>query len=148
MNIKSNLKINTSLFLLLTSLFLFNTKGLAQETTSNNTNQETKIYNTSDLTEKPTYPGGMNEFYLFASQHYKLPKTPPTILLKGNIYLSLIVQKDGSITDFKILKDLGYGTGEEVIRVLKLSKKWIPGKLNNEIVAALYRLPFTIQSAD
>lgn len=142
-------KTNTFLYVVfLATLFLFSTKGLAQETESDNTNQETKIYNTSDLIEKPTYPGGMNEFYVFISKHYKIPKTPPNILLKGNIYLTLIVQKDGSITDFKILRDLGYGTGEEALRVLKLCEKWIPGKLNNETVAARYSLPITIESAN
>lgn len=144
-----NTKTNATLYIFLaTLLFLFNTKGLAQEMMSNIANQETKIYNTSDLIEKPTYPGGMNEFYVFVSKHYKIPKTPPNILLKGNIYLTLIVQKDGSITDFKILRDIGYGTGEEAIRVLKLCKKWIPGKLNGETVAARYSLPITIQSAN
>jgi hypothetical protein len=47
--------------------------------------------------------------------------------IKGKIYTTFIIEKDGSISDIKILRDLGYGTGKEIIRVLKLSPKWSPG---------------------
>ena len=56
-----------------------------------------------------------------------------------------MVEKDGSLSEFEILKDIGFGTGEEVIRVLKLSPKWIPGKENNEIVRVKYSLPIQVE---
>jgi hypothetical protein len=109
---------------------------------------ENGIYKTADLTEKPTYPGGMEEFYKFAGKNFKVPKTPENVLLKGKIFVTFIVQEDGSLTDLKVLKDLGFSTGEEALRVLKLSQKWIPGKLDGKAVAAQYSLPMSIQSTE
>lgn len=63
------------------------------------------------------------------------------------MYVTFIVEKDGSLTDYRILRDIGYGTAEETIRVLKLSPKWIPGKINDEPVRTMYSLPITIQTA-
>ena len=57
-----------------------------------------------------------------------------------------MVEKDGSLSELTILRDIGYGTGEEALRVLKLSPNWIPGKVNNIPVKTLYSLPITIQT--
>jgi hypothetical protein len=57
-----------------------------------------------------------------------------------------MVEKDGSLSEFEIVKDLGFGTADEVIRVLKLSPKWIPGSENGKAVRVEYRMPITIQS--
>jgi hypothetical protein len=55
-----------------------------------------------------------------------------------------MVEKDGSLGDFKIIKDLGYGIGHEVIRVLKRARKWTPGTLRDKPVRVLYRMPITV----
>ncbi|WP_166922682.1 M56 family metallopeptidase [Flavobacterium poyangense] len=107
---------------------------------------EGTVYKTADLTENPVYPEGIEKFYLFVGQNYKMPTTPPDVKLKGKVYVTFVVEKDGALSDFKLLRDIGYGTGEEVIRVLKLCPKWIPGKVNGEPVATMYSLPVTIQS--
>jgi hypothetical protein len=93
---------------------------------------------------KPEFPGGIEKFYQFVGKNYKTPSQPN---LEGKIYLTFIVEKDGSLSEIKILRDIGYGTGEEAIRVLKLSPKWIPAKINNKPVRVEYNLPITIQSA-
>ena len=115
---------------------------------SNEIKPQNGYYLTSDLTEKPTYPGGMQEFYKFCGHFYKVPSTPTGIVIKGTIRVTFIVQKDGSLTDMQVVKDLGYGTGEEALRVLRLSQKWIPGKLNGQVVAAKFHLPISIQEPD
>jgi len=110
--------------------------------------EEGTIYKTTDLSEDPTYPEGIEAFYKFIGQNYKVPVTPADVKLKGRVYISFLVEKDGALTDFKLLRDIGYGTGEEAIRVLKLSQNWIPGKVNGEPVATMYSLPITIQSKE
>ncbi|UQD55862.1 M56 family metallopeptidase [Flavobacterium sp. K5-23] len=102
------------------------------------------IHNTAAVTEKPTFPGGMDKFYDFVAKNYKAPSSPN---LKGKVYLTFIVEKDGALSEFKVLRDIGYGTGEEAVRVLKLSPKWIPGTVGNKSVRVLYSLPITIQTA-
>ena len=107
---------------------------------------EGTIYKTTDLSEDPIYPGGIEAFYKFVGQNYKTPVTPVDVKLKGKVFITFVVGKDGALTDFKLLRDIGYGTGDEAIRVLKLSQNWVPGKVNGEPVAAMYSLPITIQS--
>lgn len=103
------------------------------------------IYSTAGLTYKPEFPEGMENFYKFVGENYTRPKTPEEVKLAGKVYVTFIVEADGNLSDFKILRDIGYGTGEEAIRVLKLSPKWTPGEINGEAVRTLYSLPIAIQ---
>ncbi|SHL72984.1 Signal transducer regulating beta-lactamase production, contains metallopeptidase domain [Flavobacterium flevense] len=105
------------------------------------------IYNTAGLTEKPEFSGGMDAFYKFVGDNFVTPKTPDGNTLRGKVYLTFIVEKDGNLSNFKIIRDnFGYGAGEEAIRVLKTSPKWTPGEINGEAVRTLYSLPIAIQS--
>lgn len=108
--------------------------------------KENKIHNTASVNEKPNFPGGMENFFKFVAANFKIPQTPDDVKLKGKVYVTFIVEVDGSLNDFKILRDISYGTGEEAVRVLKLSPKWTPGKVNGEAVRTMYSVPITIQS--
>jgi hypothetical protein len=111
----------------------------------NNKNNES-LYNSSEIETKPTFPGGLNAFYQFVAENFKVSEEASKMKLKGKVYLTFMIEKDGSLSGFKILRDIGYGTGEEAVRVLKLSPNWIPGKLNNNPVRVEYSLPITIQT--
>lgn len=104
------------------------------------------IYSTAGLTENPEYIGGMDKFYKFVGENYNMPKTPDAIKLTGKVYATFIIEADGNLSDIKVLRDIGYGTDEEAIRVLKLSPKWNPGTINGEPVRTTYSLPISIQS--
>lgn len=88
--------------------------------------------------EIPTFPGGISEFYKFVAKNFKMPKNFNS---NEKMIVSFIIEKDGSLSTFDIKKDLGSGTKEEAIRVLKSSPKWIPAKVNNETVRYQYVLP-------
>jgi len=102
-----------------------------------------KIYNSIEIEVKPKFPGGTVKFHQFIDKNYKKPNKKPT--LQGFLFANFIVEKDGSLSDIKVLRDIGFGTGEELIRVLKLSPKWKPGKQNNKQVRALYSLVVPVQ---
>ncbi len=105
------------------------------------------IYSTAGLTENPEFPDGMEAFYKFISQNFETPKSPDNTKLTGKVYLTFVVEPDGTLSNYKILRDTyGYGAGDEAIRVLKLSPKWNPGTINDEPVRTLYSLPIAIQS--
>jgi hypothetical protein len=106
---------------------------------------EGETYNASEVSENPSYPEGLEKFYQFVGQNYRIPSQPN---LKGKIYLTFIIETDGSLNDIKTIRDIGHGTSEEAIRVLKLCPKWNPGKVNGESVRTLYSLPITLQSAN
>lgn len=99
---------------------------------------------TDPLTEKtdPQFPGGMQEFYKFFGDNYTTP-----INFKGNgkIYISFMVETDGSLSEFQVLRDSGFETGEEAVRVLKLSPKWIAGNENGKLTRMRYYIPIKIE---
>ncbi|WP_432222780.1 M56 family metallopeptidase [Flavobacterium sp. TMP13] len=109
------------------------------------TKEETnEVYNTSGISESPTFPGGIADFYKFVGQNFQIPQAQAGTVLKGKVYVTFIVEKDGSLSDYNILRDIGHGTGEEVIRVLKLCPKWNPGKKEGLPVRTMFSLPITI----
>jgi len=57
------------------------------------------------------------------------------------VVVSFVVEKDGSVTDPKILRDLGGGCGKEALRIVQAMPKWVPGKQRNQPVRVQFNLP-------
>lgn len=93
----------------------------------------------------PEFPGGTAAFYKFIGDNYVVPNEKG---LKGNIYIQFVVEKDGSLAEIKCIKDIGYGSGDEAIRVLKKSPKWKPGFREGREVRCTYQLPIAIESPE
>jgi protein TonB len=107
--------------------------------------EDNNIYNTAGIEVKPDFPGGIDKFYKYVGKNYQVPEEEG---LKGKVFVSFVVEKDGSLTDIKVIRDIGYGTGKEAIRVLKSCPRWNPGEQNGKKVRVLYSLPINIQSAE
>ena len=110
---------------------------------NNTDDSDNTVYSTAGIEVKPEFPGGLDEFYKFFNLNFNTPKVEG---LKGKIYVTFVVEKDGSLTEIKVLRDIGNGTGKEAIRVLQLSPKWKPGEQNGKKVRCTFSLPITIQS--
>ncbi|MCC9073401.1 energy transducer TonB [Flavobacterium sp. F-65] len=104
-------------------------------------NEDYQIYNMAGITTKPEFPGGQLGFESFTKQSYQ---TPDVAGIKGKVYTTFIIEKDGSLSDIKILRDLGRGTGQEAIRTLKNSPKWTPGTKDGKQVRVLYPASISI----
>ncbi|KQB41651.1 energy transducer TonB [Flavobacterium aquidurense] len=101
--------------------------------------------NPAILDKLPEFPGGMAKFYTFVGNNFNRPELDAEKTLK--VYVSFVVERDGSLTDIMVKNDPGYGIGKEAIRVLKsLKTKWIPGVLNGQAVRTAYNLPITIKT--
>lgn len=107
---------------------------------------EGETYNTNELSENPSYPEGMEKFYKFVGENFNIPLEAEKNKVKGKVYLTFIVEMDGTLSNIKVIRDMGYGIGEEAARVLGICPKWIPGKVNGEAVRTMYSLPITVQS--
>lgn len=99
-------------------------------------------YSPSDVDIKPEFPGGIEKFYQFISENYKTPTSE--VFLGRKVFVNFVIEKDGKLTNVKVLRDLGFGTGKEAVRVLLMSPKWIPAELNGEKVRCSYTLPIEI----
>jgi hypothetical protein len=112
--------------------------------TVNETIDYDALFNTAYLDVLPFPDGGMNTFYSLIRDNYKVPnKTTEEVVRK--VYVSFVIEKDGTLSTIKIIRDAGPETGEEAIRVLKLSPKWTPGKLNNHVVRSMFTLPISFK---
>jgi protein TonB len=105
--------------------------------------EDNTVYNAVEV--KPDFPGGMKKFYEYVQKNFRAPEDSE---VSGKIIVQFVVEKDGSLTDIKVLRDLGSGTKAEAIRVLQKSPKWKPGVQNGKNVRVLYSLPITIQSSN
>jgi hypothetical protein len=104
---------------------------------------EDPIYNTAVLDILPEFPGGINKFNAFVYKKFKVNEKD----ILGKIYATFVVEKNGSLSDIKILRDIGYETGKELIRVLKLSPKWSPGIKNGKKIRCLYSIPYKVNTS-
>jgi protein TonB len=105
--------------------------------------EDTGIYNSAGLQVQPEYPGGIDAFYKYVNSNFRIPEIDQN--MTARIHVSFVVEKDGSMSAIKVVRDPGYGLGKEAERVLKsMKKKWSPGIQNGKPVRASYNLPITI----
>ncbi|MFV5689025.1 energy transducer TonB [Flavobacterium sp. ZT3R25] len=102
------------------------------------------IVASASLDKLPEFPGGINKFYTYVGNNFEKPDIDSGSTMK--VYVSFVIEKDGSMTDIQVKKDPGYGLGKEAIRVLKsLKTKWSPGMIGSKPVRTAYTLPITVQ---
>lgn len=135
-------------FVCVMSLFVFSSETIAQKVTDKSDYDKMIVKGINDSIEKqPEYPGGIDAFYKLVGMNFKIPAEALKQKLEGKAIIEFMVERDGSLSDFKIVKDLGYGIGNEAIRTIKLSPKWIPGIKDGKPARVLYTLPITVQTA-
>jgi protein TonB len=98
-------------------------------------------YDFMAMENPPTYPGGMQKFYDYIGNSLRYPPMAAENNITGKVFVSFTIEKDGSITDVKVERKLGYGTDEEAMRVIKASKRWNPGMQNGRPVRVKYNIP-------
>jgi len=89
-------------------------------------------------------PGGYAAFMQWIGRNYQYPHQAVKQGVSGTMKLRFIVEKDGSITQVEVLNDLGYGTGEEAIHVLKRSPRWKPASTKGKPVRSYFILPIKL----
>ncbi len=97
--------------------------------------------------EQPGYPGGEEARIRFLQESIKYPEEAKELGIQGKVFVTFVVEVDGSITDVRVLRGIGGGCDEEAIRVVKSMPKWVPGKQRGVPVRVQFNLPikFTLQ---
>jgi len=113
-------------------------KGNSQDESNVTGNQKSESSAVFTVVEEmPSFPGGESERARFFSNNLRVPAES----IEGTVYVSFVVKEDGSITDAKILRGLGKNYDDEVLRVINLMPKWLPGKQNGEAAAVKFNMP-------
>ena len=105
--------------------------------------EETKVF---DVVEQmPSFPGGPSALMQFLSSNIKYPVVAEENGVQGRVVCTFVVEKDGSITDVRVIKSVDPSLDKEAMRVVKSMPKWIPGKQNGSAVRVKYTVPVTFR---
>ncbi len=131
--------------MILIGINVFNNKAQAQTKPVTPTNQRTspdsnKVFGMITTLE-PKFPGGYQAFSKFISDNIQYKNG----IIDGRVILSFTVKKDGSLSDIKAVRSVSPANGEEAVRVLKLSPKWMPGLNSGNPMDVVYTMPITFK---
>jgi protein TonB len=108
--------------------------------------EDEKVDITHDIVETmPSFEGGISEFYKFVSKNLQYPAQARRMGIEGKVYVYFVVDKDGSLSDIEVVKGIGAGCDEEVLRITKLSPNWNPGKQRGTPVRVRMMMPITFR---
>lgn len=91
--------------------------------------------------KQPEYPGGMSAMFEFLKKNIKYPAEAVKNKTQGKVFLTFVVEKNGSLSNINVLKSLDNSCDAEAIRVISLMPQWIPGSQNGLFVRTKYTLP-------
>ncbi len=89
----------------------------------------------------PEFPGGVEALMKYLQQNIKYPQLARENNITGRVYVTFVVERDGSVTGVRVVRDIGGGCGQEAVRVVKAMPKWSPGKQRGKAVRVQYNLP-------
>lgn len=102
-----------------------------------------KVYEVAEV--MPEYPGGQGELLKFLARNIKYPEESVKNKEEGRVQIAFIVNKDGSISDVKVLKNTTPLLDAEAIRITKSMPNWTPGKDKGKVVRVAYTVPVTFR---
>ena len=91
--------------------------------------------------DAPGYPGGEEARMKFLRDNIKYPQMAKESGIQGTVYVTFVVERDGSVTDVRVLRGIGGGCDDEAIRVVKLMPRWNPGKQRGKAVRVQFNVP-------
>lgn len=102
-----------------------------------------KVYDVVE--EMPSFPGGPAKLFEYLSQNIHYPLVAEENGVQGRVVVTFVVERDGSITDVKVVKSVDPSLDKEAVRLIKSMPKWKPGKQNGSAVRVKYTTPVTFR---
>ena len=135
-------------FMLLAAMY-----GAANAQSVNETKPDKEVKTTQQSEEPvyrvvehvPTYPGGFEAMYEFLKKEMRRPEGAE--IKSGRVIIRFIVEKDGRLTHFEVLRSPNEKLSEEALRLVKLMPRWTPAKNKGEVVRSLFTIPVTFLMA-
>ena len=102
-----------------------------------------KVYDIVD--EMPTFPDGDHELLKYIADNLEYPQEAVDGDIQGTVFVRIIVEPDGSISNTKIVRGIGSGCDEEAIRVVESMPNWEPGRRKGEAVRVYMSIPVSFK---
>lgn len=103
------------------------------------TSKEDTVYQIAE--EMPKFPGGEQAMMKFVAENINYPQEAKDKEIAGRVFVSFVVEKDGSVSNVKVVRGIGGGCDEEAARVIKGMPKWKPGMQKGKPVRVNYMMP-------
>ena len=117
-------------------------KKVNKAQTHKDTTTDDKVYDVCE--QMPIYEGGDAALLKYLRENLKYPDKTKDRGVQGRLVIGFIVEKDGSLTNVKVLRAVDIALDAEVLRLVKGMPKWIPGRHNGQRVRVRYLLPIHI----
>ena len=95
--------------------------------------------------QMPEYPGGMKELFKFLQDNVKYPESAMKKNVQGRVIVQFVVEKDGTPTEFNVVRSVDPDLDAEALRVMKTMSKWKPGMQRGEVVRVKYTVPVSFK---
>jgi hypothetical protein len=99
------------------------------------------IYSSAGIEVQPEYSEGRMKFIEDFNKKFRLKVDQD---LKGRIFLEFVVERNGTLSNIKVIRDLGFGSGKEAVRVIQSLPKWKPAVQEGKTLRVRYSLPLMI----
>ena len=93
----------------------------------------------------PSFPKGSRTLYKFIKKNLEYPEEAMENKIHGKVLVRFLVDKEGKLSQFEVVRGLGYGCDEEALRVAKLMPAWKPGKKSGKPIDVEYTIPVNFE---
>ena len=111
--------------------------------THKDTTTDDKVYEVCE--QMPIYEGGDAALLKYLTDSVKYPESAKKRGVQGRVVIGFIVEKDGALTDVKVLRHVDIALDAEALRVVKGMPKWIPGCQDEQLVRVRYNVPVSFR---
>lgn len=101
--------------------------------------EETQIFTVVE--SMPGFPGGEAARIKYLNENIKYPQMARESGIQGRVFVTFVVERDGAVTDVRVLRGIGGGCDEEAVRVIKNMPKWNAGKQRGKPVRVQFNMP-------
>jgi len=91
--------------------------------------------------DQPSYPGGEEARIRYLQENLRYPQMAREAGIQGTVFVTFVVERDGSVTDVRILRGIGGGCDEEAVRVVQNMPRWNPGRQRGQPVRVQFNMP-------
>ena len=91
--------------------------------------------------DQPSYPGGEEARIRYLQENLRYPQMAREAGIQGTVFVTFVVERDGSVTDVRVLRGIGGGCDEEAVRVVQNMPRWNPGRQRGQPVSFKFKIP-------
>ena len=95
--------------------------------------------------ENPEFPGGPAKLLEYIQKNLEYPKSARKNDIQGRVFVEFVIEEDGSVSNVRVLRGIGYGCDEEAVRLVYSLPKFKPGKQRGKPIRVAYTLPIVFK---